>query len=215
MPKNREGLSVLVISFIVATMATLYSAPGGVAKTTNQQASTKAQIQNLRQQLHKSKSVVNFWGNKGRWALYLHRDKCWQVKNQKGRKTCAFARGSLRFHKAQAVKLDRRLTSLLGPEWCRELSGNRKLGCQMADAYWSSENEWRALEQLWQEESKWDEHANNPASDACGIPQAMNNCSYGYSPKVQIAWGLRYIQGRYGSPSNALASFYSRNPHWY
>ena len=73
--------------------------------------------------------------------------------------------------------------------------------------------EWSALERLWTYESKWNQYANNPRSDACGIPQAMNNCSYGYNIVVQINWGLDYIYGRYHSPSGALSHYNAT--YWY
>ncbi len=35
------------------------------------------------------------------------------------------------------------------------------------------------------------------------------------NPATQIAWGLNYIGGRYGSPSAAYSAWLSRSPHWY
>jgi hypothetical protein len=79
--------------------------------------------------------------------------------------------------------------------------------------FWTG-SEWRALDELWgRHESGWSVYANNPTSSACGIPQAMNDCSYGYNPWVQIRWGLRYIKGRYGAPSAALSHWYAAG--WY
>ena len=31
----------------------------------------------------------------------------------------------------------------------------------------------------------------------------------------QIAWGLRYIADRYGTPANAYGAWLGRRPHWY
>lgn len=92
-------------------------------------------------------------------------------------------------------------------------NSNVQLGAQMAARYGWTGSEFVALYKLWNAESGWSTTADNPTSDACGIPQAMNNCSYGYDPVAQIAWGLSYIKERYGSPSAALAFFYSNN--WY
>lgn len=80
-------------------------------------------------------------------------------------------------------------------------------------------SEFRALEQLWQGESGWDENAVNPSSGAGGIPQALPASKMGAgwqgNARQQILWGLRYIKDRYGSPSSALAAWKSRSPHWY
>lgn len=89
---------------------------------------------------------------------------------------------------------------------------NVRLGCVMSRAY-GFQYDFDALYHLWNHESGWSTTANNPNSDACGIPQAMNNCSYGYDAGAQIAWGLRYIAGRYGSPSAAYAHLLGHN--WY
>ncbi len=74
---------------------------------------------------------------------------------------------------------------------------------------WSSGTEWDDLENLWEQESGWNELAENP-SGAYGIPQALPGskmASAGPDWKTdaatQIRWGLGYIAGRYGSPSAA------------
>lgn len=92
-------------------------------------------------------------------------------------------------------------------------SSNVALGRHMAAAYgWHVGYEWEALYALWNHESGWDEHADNPNSDACGIPQRMDNCANaGFNPRAQIAWGLSYIEGRYGSPSAAYAHLRANN----
>lgn len=88
------------------------------------------------------------------------------------------------------------------------------LGQRMAAEYgWHTGYEWEALYQLWNEESGWEPTRHNgQGSGACGIPQSMTSC-FGYDARLQIAWGLRYIQGRYGSPSRALAAKHARG--WY
>lgn len=75
---------------------------------------------------------------------------------------------------------------------------------------WSSGSEWDDLVKLWQRESGWSVTAKNPASGAYGIPQALPGSkmasagkNWQTSAQVQIAWGLAYIKGRYGSPSAA------------
>lgn len=72
--------------------------------------------------------------------------------------------------------------------------------------------EWEALYALWNHESGWSQYADNPDSDACGIPQRMDNCANaGHNPLKQILWGLRYIDGRYGAPSSALSHLRRNN----
>ena len=73
---------------------------------------------------------------------------------------------------------------------------------------------------LWNRESGWNVYATNKYSGAYGIPQALPGrkmAAYGAdwqtNYKVQIDWGLSYIAGRYGTPSNAWAKFCSRG--WY
>lgn len=88
---------------------------------------------------------------------------------------------------------------------------NVALGRIMAASYGWTGYEWEALYALWNHESGWSQYANNPTSDACGIPQRMNDCAEGHDPRVQIAWGLKYIKGRYGSPSAALAHLRTHN----
>lgn len=91
---------------------------------------------------------------------------------------------------------------------------NVHLGQRMAQSYgWHRGYQWEALYRLWSEESGWDHRKHNYAgSGACGIPQSMTSC-FGYSPRAQIGWGLRYIRGRYGSPSVALAAKHAKG--WY
>jgi len=108
-----------------------------------------------------------------------------------------------------------------------DLSGNRLLGQKMAKAYgWGGGNQWFALDQLWQGESGWNSEAVNASSGAAGIPQALPASKMGIAavPRAlggggdaaaQIAWGLNYIKGRYGTPAGAWAAWLSRSPHWY
>lgn len=87
-------------------------------------------------------------------------------------------------------------------------------------------SEWTALQTLWNGESGWNPHADNPTSHAYGIPQAL---PYSKMPKAawpeskggksdaatQIQWGLDYIKARYNKPSMALAFWQNQHPHWY
>jgi len=89
------------------------------------------------------------------------------------------------------------------------------------------------LNQLWNDESGWRWNADNPTSDAYGIPQALPGsrmASHGSdwmtNAKTQIDWGLWYLKegaqttktgGRrgYGSPAEALVAKNSTSPAWY
>ena len=98
-------------------------------------------------------------------------------------------------------------------------NSNVALGQQMASAYgWGSGAEWTCLDELWTHESGWSATAANPSSDARGIPQNINGWSAGYqygNARQQIAWGLAYVQGRYGTPCAAWAFEMSHYPNWY
>lgn len=83
-----------------------------------------------------------------------------------------------------------------------------------------TEADFTALVQLWYKESGWRWNADNPYSDAYGIPQALPGSKmasagsdWATNPKTQVNWGLDYIQKRYGSPSNAW-NFWQQN-NWY
>jgi len=78
------------------------------------------------------------------------------------------------------------------------------LGKAMAAAVGWTGNQWTALFALWQRESGWNPAARNPSSGAAGIPQDITGNFHG-GAAGQIAWGLNYIRGRYGTPANAWA----------
>jgi len=73
------------------------------------------------------------------------------------------------------------------------------------------------LVNLWNKESGWNPTADNPSSDAFGIPQALPATKLpdgkGTSAAGEINWGIEYILGRYGSPTNAWAHETANN--WY
>ncbi|MYS37899.1 murein DD-endopeptidase MepM/ murein hydrolase activator NlpD [Streptomyces sp. KhCrAH-43] len=80
------------------------------------------------------------------------------------------------------------------------------------------------LKALWQGESGWNHFAQNPASGAYGIPQALPGskmasagADWRTNYRTQIDWGLGYIKHRpdYGSPAAAYAKWLARSPHWY
>ncbi|WP_242885668.1 lytic transglycosylase domain-containing protein [Actinomadura litoris] len=76
------------------------------------------------------------------------------------------------------------------------------------------------LVDLWNKESHWNTHANNPTSGAYGIPQALPGSkmasagpNWQNNATTQIKWGLGYIKGRYGSPCSAWN--HSESVGWY
>jgi hypothetical protein len=81
--------------------------------------------------------------------------------------------------------------------------------CQRWAARSVSRSQMRCLVPLWNRESGWRRTADNPSSSAHGIPQALPGSKMGPGwiddGKVQIRWGLGYIEDRYGSPCNADA----------
>lgn len=87
-----------------------------------------------------------------------------------------------------------------------------------ASGYGWTGSETTCLDDLWTKESGFSAYAANPASDARGIPQNISGWSASYQPgnaSQQIAWGLHYIAGRYGTPCAAWAFERSHVPNWY
>jgi len=81
-------------------------------------------------------------------------------------------------------------------------------------------DDWEALLELWDRESRWNEAAANPSSSARGIPQAMTSLhpetqtpEWLSDPSRQISWGMDYIKNRYGRPTRALEHHDLKN--WY
>lgn len=79
-------------------------------------------------------------------------------------------------------------------------------------AQFKNVKEWKALDELWYIESRWDYTADNPRSTAYGIPQLLK-----MDPKTplikQIDLGLKYIKHRYGTPTKALK--FHKKHGWY
>jgi len=81
------------------------------------------------------------------------------------------------------------------------------------------DSQFNCLVSLWNRESGWRVNAAN-SSGAYGIPQALPGskmasagADWQTNPATQIAWGLDYISGRYGTPCGAWSSFQSKG--WY
>jgi len=80
--------------------------------------------------------------------------------------------------------------------------------------------QYRCLVLLWTRESGWNHLADNPSSDAYGIPQSLPGskmasagADWRTNPATQIRWGLGYIRATYGTPCGAWA--HSQAVGWY
>ena len=81
------------------------------------------------------------------------------------------------------------------------------------------DDQFACLLSLWNRESGWRVNAAN-SSGAYGIPQALPGskmasagADWQTNPATQIAWGLGYIAGRYGTPCGAWD--HSESNGWY
>jgi hypothetical protein len=90
----------------------------------------------------------------------------------------------------------------------------------MLGNYGWGDDQFGCLVSLWNKESGWNYQAHNRSSGAYGIPQALPGSKMGSAgadwqtnPATQIAWGLGYISGRYGSPCGAWS--HSQSTGWY
>lgn len=96
------------------------------------------------------------------------------------------------------------------------VSGDVAEQVRLATVRHFGENEWSAMQTLVQKESGFNQYARNPSSGACGLYQALPcsklPCNLD-DVNCQAEWGIGYIKGRYGTPSNALAFHYSNG--WY
>ncbi|WP_240662386.1 NlpC/P60 family protein [Streptomyces sp. WAC 06738] len=109
-----------------------------------------------------------------------------------------------------------------GKDAPHNVQANVKLGKKMAAKYGWTGTQWDDLYKLWLGESGWRHWAVNKDSGATGIPQSLpgskmasEGSDWKTNPATQIAWGLKYIKGRYGNPGNAWAKWQARSPHWY
>ncbi|WP_439593390.1 lytic transglycosylase domain-containing protein [Microbacterium sp.] len=90
----------------------------------------------------------------------------------------------------------------------------------MLPGYGWGEDQFSCLVALWNKESGWNYQAYNASSGAAGIPQALPGskmasagADWQTNAATQVAWGLGYIAGRYGSPCGAWS--HSQSVGWY
>jgi hypothetical protein len=97
--------------------------------------------------------------------------------------------------------------------------GARRVAARMLGRFGWGRRQMAPLVNLWRRESGWSTTAYN-SSGAYGIPQALPGskmssagADWRHSARTQIAWGLGYINARYGSPAAAWA--HSCGYGWY
>ncbi len=80
----------------------------------------------------------------------------------------------------------------------------------MLASFGFSSSQWSCLYSLWERESTWNVYAENAASGAYGIPQALPGdkmasagADWQTNAATQIRWGLGYIKSVYGTPCGA------------
>jgi hypothetical protein len=85
---------------------------------------------------------------------------------------------------------------------------------------WSVAAQFPYLQALWNQESGWNQYAENPSSGAYGIPQSLPaskmasaGADWRTNPATQERWGMGYIHGRYLTPAGAWA--HERQFNWY
>ena len=97
------------------------------------------------------------------------------------------------------------------------LSDYQKYAYEKCKANGWSDGDFNSLVALWNKESGWNPNAQNRSSGAYGIPQNNNKSKYESwyrnNAYAQIDWGINYIKGRYGNPSNAWSK--SVRTGWY
>lgn len=91
---------------------------------------------------------------------------------------------------------------------------------EMVSARGWGDDQFACLVALWKKESGWRVNAYNRSSGAYGIPQSLPGnkmasagADWETNPATQIAWGLGYIKGRYGTPCGAWD--HSQRKGWY
>ncbi|MGC5166814.1 G5 domain-containing protein [Luteimicrobium sp. DT211] len=99
-------------------------------------------------------------------------------------------------------------------------SGAKAIAASMVAARGWGSDQYQCLVNLWNRESGWSVTATNASSGAYGIPQSLPasklasaGSDWRTSARTQIAWGLNYIAGSYGTPCGAWG--HSQATGWY
>jgi len=108
------------------------------------------------------------------------------------------------------------------PSSCAEYKdkGHRATGCAILLEQGFGLDQMPCLDKLWTKESHWTVTALNKSSGAYGIPQSLPGnkmatagTDWQTNAATQIAWGLGYIAGSYGTPCAAWG--HSQATDWY
>jgi hypothetical protein len=96
----------------------------------------------------------------------------------------------------------------------------KSIASQMGLNSWTTGQAWQDWVSLWNQESGWNQYAEDPTTGAYGIPQSLPavkmataGSDWKTNPETQIIWGIGYIQGRYGTPVMAWA--HEQQNNWY
>ena len=96
----------------------------------------------------------------------------------------------------------------------------RDIARAMLPQFGFGSDQFACLDSLYNRESGWNVHADNPSSSAYGIPQALPGSKmssagsdWADDAATQIRWGLGYIKARYGTPCGAWG--HSESHNWY
>ena len=96
----------------------------------------------------------------------------------------------------------------------------RTLTKALMPLYGLATSQFSCVDNIWNHESGWNVHADNPYSSAYGIPQALPGSKmssagpdWQNSAETQIKWGLGYIKARYGSACSAWS--FKQAHGWY
>ncbi len=99
-------------------------------------------------------------------------------------------------------------------------AGAQATARNMIGGYGWGDDQFGCLVSLWNKESGWNYQAYNRGSGATGIPQALPGSKmasaggdWQTNAATQIAWGLGYIRGSYGTPCGAWS--HSQSTGWY
>lgn len=153
-------------------------------------------------------------------AAALQAKSALHVKNQQNKAAQAKAEKAAKAKEAKAAVASARGSQQASRSTARVSGSPRAVGrALVAQRGWGAE-QFACLDKLWTKESNWQVNANNPSSSAYGIPQSLpgskmssHGSDWRTNPATQIAWGLDYIDDRYGSPCSAWA--HSRANNWY
>lgn len=122
---------------------------------------------------------------------------------------------------AAAAEAQRRAEAVAALAAANTPEGAKATARQLAASqYGWGDGQFSCLESLWTKESGWNYQAYNAGSGAAGIPQSLPGskmasagADWQTNAATQIAWGLGYIAGSYGTPCAAWG--HSQATGWY